>query len=465
MAGYNLGLLQIGANNIPANVRSTIEATNTVEGSQNTNVAGGTPPDGSVTVSTTITDPDGVPGTGDETGTDASFSVTYNNLNWTAAASGTIDYRQQSIATWPATAANNSLLINALIGGIFNVQFRCAPGTVTPPDPGTVALIDPAPSFDTTLIQAVEPQRQISINDVSVAEGNSGQTPAQFTVSLNAASANPVTVNYATANGTATAPGDYASATGTVTFAPGDTSETVTVQVNGDTAVEPNETFNVNLSGATGNAAIADGTGVGTITNDDVAGSTISINDVSVAEGNSGQTPAQFTVSLSAPQAAPVTVAFATANGTAVAPGDYASATGTVTFAPGDTSETVTVQVNGDTAVEPNETFNVNLSGATGNATIADGTGVGTITNDDVAAGSTISINDVSVAEGNSGQTPAQFTVSLSAPQAAPVTVAFATANGTAVAPGDYASATGTVTFAPNDTSETVTVQVNGDTA
>ncbi|MGZ5413332.1 MAG: hypothetical protein ACXWHH_12675, partial [Solirubrobacterales bacterium] len=153
VAGYNLGLLQIGANNIPANVRSTIEATNTVEGSQNTNVAGGTPPDGSVTVSTTITDPDGVPGTGDETGTDASFSVTYNNLNWTAAASGTIDYRQQSIATWPATAANNSLLINALIGGVFSVQFRCAPATVTPPDPGTVALIDPAPSFDTTLIQ------------------------------------------------------------------------------------------------------------------------------------------------------------------------------------------------------------------------------------------------------------------------------------------------------------------------
>jgi hypothetical protein len=152
VAGYNLGLLVVGSNNIPANVRSTIEATNTIEGSQNTNWVGGTPPDGSVSVTTTITDPDGAPGTGDETATPASFSVSYNDLNWTAGASGTIDYRQQSIAAAPPTAANNTLLINALIGGIFGVQFRCAPGTVTPPDPGTITLIDPAPPFDTTQI-------------------------------------------------------------------------------------------------------------------------------------------------------------------------------------------------------------------------------------------------------------------------------------------------------------------------
>ena len=132
VAGYNLGLLAVGPNNIPANVRSTIEATNTVEGSQNTNTVGGAPPNGSVTVSTTITDPDGTPGTGDESATDASFSVTYNDLNWTAGASGTIEYRQQSIAAWPPTDANNTLRIQALVGGFLNVVFRCAPGTVTP---------------------------------------------------------------------------------------------------------------------------------------------------------------------------------------------------------------------------------------------------------------------------------------------------------------------------------------------
>jgi hypothetical protein len=154
VAGYNLGLLTVGENNVPANVRSTIEATNTVQGSQNTNTVGGTPPDGSVAVTTTITDPDGTPGTGDETATDASFSVSYTNLNWTAGAGGTINYRQQSIAAAPPTAASNTLLINALVGGTFNVQFRCAPGTVTGPDPGVISLIDPAPSFDTTTIDA-----------------------------------------------------------------------------------------------------------------------------------------------------------------------------------------------------------------------------------------------------------------------------------------------------------------------
>ena len=95
MAGYNLGLLQQGVNNIPANVQTKIEATNTVQGTQTTNQVGGSPPNGTVSVSTTITDPDGTPGTGDETATPASFTVAYNNLNWTAGGSGTINYRQE----------------------------------------------------------------------------------------------------------------------------------------------------------------------------------------------------------------------------------------------------------------------------------------------------------------------------------------------------------------------------------
>ena len=116
-----------GTNCIPANVQTKIEATNTIEGTQTTNVVGSSPPDGSLTVTTVITDPDGTPGTGDESATDASFGVTYNNLIWTAGAGGTIDYRQGSIRTAPPTTANNTLLINALIAGILNVQFPVAP--------------------------------------------------------------------------------------------------------------------------------------------------------------------------------------------------------------------------------------------------------------------------------------------------------------------------------------------------
>ncbi len=158
----------------------------------------------------------------------------------------------------------------------------------------------------------------------------------EFTVSLDAPSANPITVEFATANNTAVAPGDYTAATGTVTFAPGDTSETVTVQTIDDALVEGTETFAVNLSNASGNAAIADGLGVGTILDNDVAEPQrqISISNASATEGGAEE----FTVSLDAASANPITVEFATANGTAVAPGDYTAATGTVTFAPGDTS-------------------------------------------------------------------------------------------------------------------------------
>jgi subtilisin family serine protease len=271
----------------------------------------------------------------------------------------------------------------------------------------------------------------LSINDVSVAEGNAGTSTATFTVSLSAPSAQTVTVNYATANGTASAGSDYVAASGTLSFPPSSTSQSVSVTVNGDTTTESNETFFVNLSGAT-DATIADTQGVGTINDDDVALPTLSINDVSVMEFNSGTTSANFTVSLSAPSAQTVTVSYTTANGTASAGSDYVAASGTVTFPPYSILQFLPITVNGDTAVEADETFHVNLNSPT-NATIADGQGVGTITNDDEALPA-LSIGDVSVAEGNSGAKLVTFTVTLSPASAQVVTFKYATASGTATA-------------------------------
>ena len=224
----------------------------------------------------------------------------------------------------------------------------------------------------------------VSIGDVSVSEGNSGTSTATFTVTLSAAASSAVTVNYATANGTATASSDYVAASGTLTFAAGATTRTIPVTVNGDATVEPNETFLVNLSAASG-ATLADGQGTGTIVNDDSV-PTLSINDMSMTEGNSGTKLATFTVTLSAASASPVSVTYATANGTATAPSDYASVGGSVTFPAGSTSQILSVTVNGDTTVEPNETFTVNLTSPVG-AALADAQGVATITNDDAAAG------------------------------------------------------------------------------
>ena len=179
-----------------------------------------------------------------------------------------------------------------------------------------------------------------------------------------------------------TAGSDFAPVSGTLVFAPGDTSKQISVPVMGDVAGEANETFFLNLSNPNFLATISDNQGVGTINNDDAV-NLLSINDVAVVEGNAGTTNAVFTLTLSPASASTVTVSAITSNGTATAGSDY-TATGptTITFLPGDTSETFTVPVLGDTAIESTETFNVTLSNPV-NGVIGDGTGVGTITTDD----------------------------------------------------------------------------------
>src|SRR5262249_37703578 len=153
---------------------------------------------------------------------------------------------------------------------------------------------------------------------------------------LSAPSTQSVTVNYATANNTATAGNDYLATSGSLTFAPGVTSKTVTISVLGNTAVANNKTFFVNLSSAT-NATIADSQGVGTTVHDYVP--TIAFNDASVAEGIPGSPPLISSVLLSAPSPQSVTVSYATANNTATAGSDYTGTSGSLTFAPGETSK------------------------------------------------------------------------------------------------------------------------------
>jgi hypothetical protein len=224
-------------------------------------------------------------------------------------------------------------------------------------------------------------QPTMGILDAIVAEGSSGTTSATFTVTLSPASSQTVTAQFATADETATAPSDYQARSGTVTFAPGDTLETLVVSVNGDLLNEADETFLVNLTNPVG-ATIEDSEGRGTITNDDPLPS-LAVSDVTVGEGDAGTAAANFTVALSAPSGRTVTVAYATADGTAVAPVDYASTGGTLTFTPPATTQPVSVTVNGDSLDELFESFTLNLSGPT-NAVLGDAQAQGVIADDEV---------------------------------------------------------------------------------
>lgn len=266
----------------------------------------------------------------------------------------------------------------------------------------------------TVTIQDDDAAPELSIDDVTLAEGDAGTTDFIFTVSLSAASGQTVTVDYQTTDGTAVAPDDYAALTSTpLTFLPGETSKPVTVTVNGDAVSEPDETFTVDLSNPS-NATLLDGQGTGTITNDDAA-PTLSIDDVALAEGNAGTTDFTFTVSLSAASSQNVTLNYQTTDGTAIAPGDYTAVTITMlTFLPGEVSKPVTITVQGDGTSEADETFTVNLSNAV-NATIGTADGTGTILNDDA-------LGDLAAAQqttGNDTDGTTKITLTFTAPPGA----------------------------------------------
>jgi hypothetical protein len=197
----------------------------------------------------------------------------------------------------------------------------------------------------------------LSVNDPLVTESDSGSRNAVFTVRLSAPAAGPVSVDYVTADDSANAPDDYEAAAGTVTFAPGETVRQVAVAVAGDTLDEPHESFVLNMSNPSG-AVLDDARGIGTILDNDPLVS-LSIDDVSAPE-TSGS--ADFAVSLSGASGKVVTVAYASADGSAGAPGDYAARAGTLIFMPGQTTKTVAVPLQDDDLVEADETFTATLS-------------------------------------------------------------------------------------------------------
>jgi len=379
-------------------------------------------------------------------------TVTYRTLDGSAQAGSDYAGTSSGSVMIPANTTSYPLPVNILDDATdepdedFSVELTGATGAAVVGSPGSATILDnDAPPT-------------VSVADAgSLAEGNSGTRNATFTVSLSAPSGHTVTVDYQTADGSAQAGSDYVGATSSVDIPPGSTSQPVQVAVNGDTSFEPDETFFLDLTGATNATPVAPTRGGATILNDDAEGPALSISDVTVLEQAGTRSLAVFTVSLSPPSTGVVTVRYTTADGSApAASGDYTADSGTLRFPRGVTSRTLRIGLVGDNLLEGDEHFFVRLSDPVG-ASIGDEIGRASIRE------LSLVIDDASVAEGDGGFSDVSFAVRLSYPAEAPVTGRYATVDGTAAAPSDYQRTRGSLLIPSGASSTTVTVRVRGD--
>jgi large repetitive protein len=385
-----------------------------------------------------------------------SFRVT-----WTGAKGGAQVSVSYSTADGSATAGSDYTAAT----GFVTLSNGCRCGTISVPTLGdtvtegteafTVNLFNPvnATLADAEAIGTIYDNEGPPAFVISDATADEAAGPLSFSVILTNASASTQTVNFTTADGTATAGGDYSSTSGMLTFTPGQTTKTVPVTILDDALNEADESLLVNLS--SGSLAVTDSQAVGTIVNDD-AEPTVSVVDASASESDGALS---FTVTLSTASGQEVDVDYATSDGSATAGADYASASGTAVIPAGATSTSVDVVLIGDATYETDEDLTILLT-APFNASILDGVAMGTITDDDAVP--TVSIADTTVSEADPKAT---FPVTLDHPSAMSASVEWTTSNGTATAGLDYVAASGTVVFDPGETSRTVSVDMVPDDA
>jgi hypothetical protein len=304
---------------------------------------------------------------------------------------------------------------------------------------------------------------------ITVTEGDEGRTPVQLTIALSAAATTRVKVNWETMGASATEGRDFVDDHGTLVFAPGELTKTITLGIRGDELTEGSETFLVRLTEVTGGAQLsAFGTTVSPmIVDDEPAVPVVSVTaGPAVQEGDSGRGFATFAVNLSAASTSRIEVRYRTADGTAKAGEDYEGARGKLVFEAGETSKTVTVRVNGDTASEMNEAFRLELSQVKGAAVISDmaDSATATILNDDLPP-VTVSIfpSHGLIHETWGGKMTVPFYVSLSRPAEEVVTVRYDAEEGTAEEGKDFRVTGNKLVFAPGETTKTIQVEIIGD--
>jgi Ca2+-binding RTX toxin-like protein len=305
----------------------------------------------------------------------------------------------------------------------------------------------------------------LGVADAYVTEADTGTRQLTFTLTQSESLLAATSVSTATLDGSATAAGptyggnDYDATSLTATIPPGSTTATVDVPIRSDVVYEHNDAFTLGLS-APVNLTLSDGTATGTIVNDEAV-PTLTLGDLAVIERDPGQASAAAVRStLSGPSAFTTTATWSTSDGTATG-NDYSARSAAISFAPGVVQRNLSVPVTGDLTTEDDETFGVALSnGAPAGDVTTGGAGTVTIRDDDAA----VSIAPATGQEPPVGTAPLTATITLSHPNPRAVTLRWATADGSATAPGDYVSVAPTaVTIPVGTTSKTVTVTINSD--
>ncbi len=350
------------------------------------------------------------------------------------------------------------------------VPTTAVPPTDTPPPVSTTAVppTDTPPPVPTTAVPPTDtptatPTPLTVAFSAATFSANENGGDAVITVVLSETSAQTVTVNYATTSGGTATGSDYTPVNGLITFAPGQTNRTFNIPITNDIiAGEGNETVLLQLSGPT-NALLGLSNATLTIIDDDTLPLVqFSSLTYSVGEGDGSATITVILVNTTS--ALPVTVNYATTDGTATSGSDYTGVSNTLTFAPGETTQTFTVPILEDALYEAAETVTLTLSGPT-NATLGpNNPAVLTITDNDPIPTVAFSAADYNVNEADTTDTIATITVNLSAAAGVAVTVDYATTDQTATAGDDYTAANGTLTFPPEVTSQTFPVTILGDT-
>lgn len=411
------------------------------------------------------------------------YNVDFNTSNGTAIAGTDYNATNQKVSI----TGNGTINIPISLYGdtkydqnkTFNVALSNASTGVT---------LSGSPALVTILNDDLPPY--VTINDTNITEGNTTNTSSVINVTLSSVSNLSTDVYLTTTDGTAISSIDYTGVTNLkVTIPAGQTSASVPIQILGNTRYGPDKTFSITITSAVNALLDTNTSAIVTILNDDARPTMNITPSTSILEGGSGTKSATVTVTLDYSSEQTITANYVTADGTATSGGalstggqDYVPTSGTITFNPGETSKDIIITINGDLLYEPDENFSITLSNIQ-NALAGNSVGTVIIANDDSLPA--LSINSVSANEGNTANTPFVFTVTATNASAQPFTFSYSTRDATAKSypyapdsfgttspytllynPGkqDYNATSGVLTFAPGETTKTITVNVIGNT-